>query len=653
MTRVLGAKRVVLMGLLAVAVAGVSLAVTVLVGPFRTKETVSSTAEAFAARGAGKLKAAYGEWVKQHDANGGDRDITIALGYWKALSASFTNATGLAKLNLIDGSVSVTVSALPAGEWDVWLVDNRPGRRQGIRPEPSDTMIKVGRLVRSGDTARLDAELGPAAFHKFHVDLVAVAPAGGDPGATGLLFGAPPLFQRLYTALRSTELLMASDFASQPGIGIKRHWASLFGVPVAEADGIFVDPDVVFSALIRKGADLFINETFDGNGRTCASCHPLANNTTIDPAFIATLPDDDPLFVAETNPALVDLENPTLMRQFGLILENTNGFTNPPTMRGVPHTFALGISVNSVLGPRTGWSGDGSPDLTLRSFATGAVRQHFPKTLARIAGQDFREPTDAELDAMLAFQLSLGRNTELTLPLALTGTLAKRGQEIFRDNQKARCNVCHLNAGANANFGVGNFNFNTGVENLPDQPADLTGQPNPPDDGFGNPGNGTFNTPVLVEAADTGPFFHNNAIQTIEGAVAFYSGAAFNNSPATAPPGGPIQLDATEVEHVAAFLRVINALENIRSAVEAAQTGRTIAFSNPQAARELLNQAKIEAGDAIEVLYPRGLHPDAVQSLYSAVESFERATRLPLIINRNQIDAGLGHLATARADMVQ
>ena len=47
----------------------------------------------------------------------------------------------------------------------------------------------------------------------------------------------------------------------------------------------------------------------------------------------------------------------------------------------------------------------------------------------------------------------------------------------------------------------------------------FTGEILLPDDGFGIPGDGTFNTPPLVEAADTGPFFHNNSVSTIEGAV--------------------------------------------------------------------------------------------------------------------------------------
>src|SRR2546422_11712109 len=86
----------------------------------------------------------------------------------------------------------------------------------------------------------------------------------------------------------------------------------------------------------------------------------------------------------------------------------------------------------------------------------------------------------------------------LALPLPLKGTVAKRGQEIFLDNRLGKCNLCHVNAGATANFGggnLGNANFNTGVANLPVQPAKLTGEKIPLDDGFGWPGNNTYNPP--------------------------------------------------------------------------------------------------------------------------------------------------------------
>ncbi|MBX3428158.1 MAG: hypothetical protein AB7Q23_16880 [Hyphomonadaceae bacterium] len=62
-----------------------------------------------------------------------------------------------------------------------------------------------------------------------------------------------------------------------------------------------------------------------------------------------------------------------------------------------------------------------------------------------------------------------------------------------------------------------------------------------------------FNTLPLVEAVDTGPFFHNNALATIEEAVAFYNTPAVNNSPAG--QAGPISLTDVEINEIAAFLR--------------------------------------------------------------------------------------------------
>ena len=168
----------------------------------------------------------------------------------------------------------------------------------------------------------------------------------------------------------------------------------------------------------------------------------------------------------------------------------------------------------------------------------------------------------------------------------------------------------------------------TGVEDLPGQPADLTGEPNPPDGGLGrNPrfqggfGDGTFNIPSLVEAADTGPFFHNNASATLEDAVAFYNSPAFNNSPAAQGIAGDINLTATQVLEVAAFLRVINALENIRSAIAFLQ----------QTVR--LDLAVTEISDALAVLRSGGLHPEAVALLEEA-QSLIGQQRIPEAIKQ-------------------
>ncbi len=422
-----------------------------------------------------------------------------------------------------------------------------------------------------------------------------------------------------------------------------------------------------------------------GNGRTCASCHREDNNFTIDQEFIATLPPNDPLFVAEFNPNLaVGFEQPELMRKFGLILENADGFNNPGVMRGVPHTLAL---IQNTLTPvsggldgtttppneRTGWGGDGAPGTgTLREFLIGAVTQHYPLTLNRIVGQDFVLPTVAQLDAVEAFQKSIGRQADLDLStLSLKSEVAMKGKEIFLNpgnvldpnasNEGAgKCFFCHLNAGASDFFFPGqNANFNTNVEGLPFQFADLvTGASVPPDGGFGGSGtsptggfgNGSFNTPVLVESADTPPFFHNNTINTIEGAVDFYNSEAFNQAPGFGSLIGGIRLEAVEVEAVGAFLRVINALENIRSAEDLALRAR--ATSNATAARELLRLSITELVDAVEVLSCASLHPEAQIKMNQAAALLQQGiTAASKSARDSRINQALPLITGARNDL--
>jgi len=415
------------------------------------------------------------------------------------------------------------------------------------------------------------------------------------------------------------------------------------------------------AGLVERGKQIFFSETFNGNGRTCGTCHRAEDNFGLSPAFIATLPPNDPLFVAETKPALArGFEAPRQMRVNGLILENLDGFDNLNekfVLRGIPHTLALRTSTVSRDGNRLGWGGDGAPgDGSVRAFSVGAVVQHFTKTLARVPGEDFRLPTNAELDALEAFMLSRGRQMDLILPLPILDPVAARGQTLFLDDRVARCNVCHFNAGANANpsrFGgtVGNLNFNTGVENLPNLPGAVLGDPVPPrDDGFRIPGDGTFNTPPLVEAADTPPFFHNNAVSTIEAAVAFYNTDSFNNSPAgqflRSTAGSPIALNATQVREIAAFLRVINALENIRET----EAYVNEAASNPAGRAEAMRLAGEEVTDAIDVLAASGLSPAAGLELLRAKRLIAEDPPRPR--SPPSLEPVLGALRDARAKIL-
>ncbi|HYU34145.1 MAG TPA: hypothetical protein VEW48_18475 [Thermoanaerobaculia bacterium] len=589
------------------------------------------------------LTSSFRAWSAGHEAAGGDHNVVFALGWAKGYSREASEAGGMVRLDLVGDAAEVELEELPAGgSWDVWLVENRPGG--SALADSGDRMHRLGQVTPERGAARLSVRLDAGFFDRFHADLAVVTRAGGRPEEAGVLFGAPDLFQRLYTRQRQRP--------SPPSGRLASGGAAIFGPEVA-----FATPFDSLDPLVAEGADLFQNETFGGNGRTCATCHPPRNNFTIDPKFIATLPPDDPLFVFENNPDLADLERGDSLRQLGLVLENPDGFDdlrNRFVLRGTPHTLALMHSRTPQDGSpfetippveRLGWGGDGAPGSgSLRDFALGAITQHFTRTLDRRPGTDFRVPTDEELDAMAAFQLALGRQEDLDLPsMRFRSPLVSRGQEIYltgdtanRTKAAGKCNRCHFNGGSNVSVGDQNRNFDVGIEQLPDHPANLMQNRSlPVDGGFGRDrsanggfGNGRFNSVVVVEAADTGPFFHNNAVSTIEEAVAFYNSDAFNNSPSGLGLKGAdtgligIHLEATQVEAVAALLRVLNSLENIRSSSELdeAASGRDLGT-----AQKLLDLASFDSEDAYQVLEERSLHLDAVRMLRQAYQKERQA----------------------------
>jgi hypothetical protein len=425
------------------------------------------------------------------------------------------------------------------------------------------------------------------------------------------------------------------------------------------------DPRVTTGLLspdICAGGDIFLRETFAGNGRTCGSCHPIANNTTVDVPFLTALHasnPNDPLFIFERDPKLAQLETVDLLGA-GAVLENVDGFEDPThkfVSRSVNHMLSLRTSIlrdpgDGTAGPpleRTGWGGDGAPgDGTLRSFLTGAIKQHFTKDLARREGVDFRAATALELDLVNAFQLSLGRQNELDLTrVRINDVDAEDGRQAFLDPQRGRCNVCHSNAGANFIDSRLNRNFNTGLTHVSgnlDQgltmgtengnvfadggfgstvPVDATGI------GFDNAyGDVSFSVPPLIEAADTGPFFHNNARgPDIENAVAFYASAPFGFSPAAvaleARFGSPLNLFAQDSFHIARFLRVLNSAFNVDIAIQRLNAANTLVarFGNTRAdvQTKLMDLAREELNDALVVLSGQtGLYTSAQTSISQA-----------------------------------
>src|SRR5215510_13570680 len=111
------------------------------------------------------LEANYKSWEEEYLKNGGDRNMVMSLGWSKGLSTEYTDAHGQAKLNLVDGTVSVEIKGLsPEKDWDIWLIDNRSGPGRTVLPELGDTMLDLGRLKQEGGSAKLEASLGSETF---------------------------------------------------------------------------------------------------------------------------------------------------------------------------------------------------------------------------------------------------------------------------------------------------------------------------------------------------------------------------------------------------------------------------------------------------------------------------------------------------------
>jgi cytochrome c peroxidase len=427
--------------------------------------------------------------------------------------------------------------------------------------------------------------------------------------------------------------------------------------PINDAGKTFTIP---LAAQVAQGENLFTGETFQGNGRTCATCHVASLNFALPPSNIqsrfknvsATF---DPLFIGETNPSSFDagfdfnlntlvltqevssgtpcsgtlqgiitsgtgataarakvlaqvspttylvaggmnpalsgdvsdsnsctgtvssitagslgaiagssvlgLEDPKRMRTSadtvnfpqgrGLILENIDGFPpTAPVFRKSPHL----LNLSQRFAP-FGLSGS-VPDL--QTFATGAVTQHFPRTLNRNSGgtdPDFRLPTADELAAMEAFMRSLefpaGTDpNKFNLTRFVVTAAQQRGFNAFFG--QAKCSFCHsgtvLTDSALFNTGVVNQVINSAsLDNLPCEPGTACGTR-------------AFSVRQLFNIANLGPFFHDGSAATLNDVIAFYNSSFFNTSPGESF-SGPINtfaISPTAADDIVAFLEGIS-----------------------------------------------------------------------------------------------
>jgi cytochrome c peroxidase len=316
----------------------------------------------------------------------------------------------------------------------------------------------------------------------------------------------------------------------------------------------------------EEGRRLFDEETFQGNGRTCLTCHSMTTGTFSpeDARQRLAANPGDPLFVGdglddgvsgtsriETH-ATVRVEIPLPPR---VKLANDPSATSVTLLRGTPTTRNT-----PALQPVFMYDGR---DLTLEAQALGAIRAH---------AQNGFEPTPLQLELIAEFQRSSPRFFS-SLPLFLfahggppprlpNGVTAseKRGRAMFDDvpitpgSTRGLCAMCHsgpmLDVSNEFNiflpdlpglrfFGVGvternKLNLPThefiidGIDRVvtPDPGACLTDPPDPnefPPELFGPGGPlplsiacSLFKTPSLWGVRHTAPYFHDNSSKTLK-----------------------------------------------------------------------------------------------------------------------------------------
>lgn len=296
----------------------------------------------------------------------------------------------------------------------------------------------------------------------------------------------------------------------------------------------------------ERGKRLFFDETFGGNGRTCATCHEARAEFGLTPELVRArfaVDPTDPLF-RPLDSDLGDGASYSFLLAFALF--NVNVPLHPdvrladgPDDRTVALRRSVPSIVNVAFTAPYQWDGRAGD---LLDQALGAVRDHFEAT---------RLPNRAELQSLARFQsevvapqrlralLSSGDPVPLgeDFSIPLQSLAARRGQAHFRDT----CGTCHttellhrppseepgifrrafISELNKPRLPVRRFLFRNpdGTETAVDSPdpglALLTGRME--DVGF-------FEVPSLRGIRHTAPYFHDNSLNTLQEVVDHYNG---------------------------------------------------------------------------------------------------------------------------------
>jgi cytochrome c peroxidase len=325
---------------------------------------------------------------------------------------------------------------------------------------------------------------------------------------------------------------------------------ALVGCIGADADG--VDTNEAKQEAKVNGKQLFEDETFGGNGRTCATCHG-SQTGTVSPQEAQALFAQDPnaaLFRAIDSDDGVGSSYTRLLADATILvtidLPANWSLADDPTATSITLPRAIPSTLN-VPSFDSMFMADGRFD-NLQDQAHGAVNSHY---------EPGRQPTGAELDAIAEHQQTTKffSNNALkhyanggpapTLP-AGNSAAEKRGRAWFVSSAAGVCSHCHdgpllneTNQFLLAPLPPGSRFFTAFVSELnkagsPVRTFNVTNgdgtvsQVSSTDPGLalisGNPNDANFfRIPTLWGSAKTGPWFHDNSAKTLEDLAQHYS----------------------------------------------------------------------------------------------------------------------------------
>jgi len=221
---------------------------------------------------AGPLQAVI-PWETLYEKMGGDTQVAVHLAPLRGLAQADSHARGQAIIQFHDNRVRVTVHGLAPeshGPYNVLLVHNRPGPGRSAvleRGPDGDTIIDLGPLTFQGASAHLDTQIAPERLRQFTIDLVVVTRTSPSEADTVILGGYTSVLHKLG---RQVRLQAAPQRPLRPASSAA--WWQRLGPPLAAANTSST-LEMQLQTLVADGRRLFFAETFNGNGRTCATCH--------------------------------------------------------------------------------------------------------------------------------------------------------------------------------------------------------------------------------------------------------------------------------------------------------------------------------------------------------------------------------------------